>query len=329
MEAEVKEKVTVVIPNYNGIKYVDKCLDSLKKQTYKEFKVIIIDNASTDGSLELIEENYEEFQLVKNSINTGFCKAVNQGIEIADTEYVLLLNNDTELDDNFLTEIVETMEKSDNIFSVSSKMISYHDRDILDDAGDGYTILGWQYQRGVGQSSKGYTKECDVFTACAGAALYRRNIFNKIGVFDEMHFAYMEDIDVGYRARINGYRNVYCPKAIVYHIGSATSGSKYNSFKVKLAARNNIFLLYKNMPVFQIIINSPSIILGLLIKYMFFKKIGFAKDYKDGIKEGIRKTYKLKKVGYKPENLNNYIRIELELIANTFEYVFDYVKRHM
>ena len=106
----MKEKVTVVMPNYNGIKYVDKCLDSLKKQTYKEFKVIIIDNASTDGSLELIEENYEEFQLVKNSINTGFCKAVNQGIEIADTEYVLLLNNDTELDDNFLTEIVETME---------------------------------------------------------------------------------------------------------------------------------------------------------------------------------------------------------------------------
>ena len=83
------------------------------------------------------------------------------------------------------------------------------------------------------------------------------------------------------------------------------------------------------MPVLQIIINSPSIILGLLIKYMFFKKIGFAKDYKDGIKEGIRKTYKLKKVGYKPENLNNYIRIELELIANTFEYVFDYVKRHI
>ena len=221
------------------------------------------------------------------------------------------------------------MEKSDNIFSVSSKMISYHDRDILDDAGDGYTILGWQYQRGVGQSSKGYTKECDVFTACAGAALYRRNIFNKIGVFDEMHFAYMEDIDVGYRARINGYRNVYCPKAIVYHIGSATSGSKYNSFKVKLAARNNIFLIYKNMPALQIIINSPSIILGLLIKYMFFKKIGFAKDYKDGIKEGIRKTYKLKKVCYKPENLNNYIRIELELIVNTFEYVFDYVKRHI
>lgn len=329
MEVKVKEKVTVVIPNYNGIKYVGKCLDSLRKQTYEEYKVIIVDNASADGSLELIEENYKEYELVKNDENTGFCKAVNQGIRMSDTEYVLLLNNDTELDENFISEMIKTIEKSEDIFSVSSKMINYHDRNLIDDAGDGYTILGWQYQRGVGQSSRGYTKEMEVFTACAGAALYRKSIFDEIGYFDEMHFAYMEDIDIGYRARINGYKNVYCPKAIVYHIGSATSGSKYNSFKVKLAARNNVFLLYKNMPPIQLIINFPSILTGFIVKYLFFRKIGFAKDYAAGIKEGIRKTYKLKKVRYKQENLENYIRIELQLIKNTFEYVADYLKRHI
>lgn len=324
----MSEKVTAVIPNYNGINYIDKCLDSLRRQQYNEYNVVIIDNASSDGSFELIQDEYPEFTLIRNDVNTGFCKAVNQGIKLCETEYVLLLNNDTELDEHFISEMVKTIEKSDKIFSVSSKMINYHDRSLIDDAGDGYTIVGWQYQRGVGQSSNGYTKNCDVFTACAGAALYRKSVFAEIGLFDEMHFAYMEDIDIGYRARIKGYRNVYCSKALVYHIGSATSGSKYNSFKVKLAARNNVYLLYKNMPLVQLMINMPFIIAGFVVKYLFFKKIEFGKDYLSGFKEGIQNSYKLKKVNYERENLKNYVKIELELIMNTVEYVTDYLKRH-
>ncbi|MFR4782128.1 MAG: glycosyltransferase family 2 protein [Pilosibacter sp.] len=97
-----------------------------------------------------------------------------------------------------------------------------------------------------------YKKSCRVFTACAGAAIYRREVFETIGYFDEMHFAYLEDIDVGYRAKLYGYDNVFCPEAVVYHVGSGTSGSKYNSFKVKLAARNNVYLNYKNMRAWQL-----------------------------------------------------------------------------
>ncbi len=108
------------------------------------------------------------------------------------------------------------------------------------------------------------------FTSCAGAAIYRKKIFEKIGYFDEEHFAYLEDIDVGYRARINGYENWYAPKAIVYHIGSGTSGSRYNHFKTRYSSRNNIYLIYKNMPFLQILLNLPFLILGFGMKILFF-----------------------------------------------------------
>lgn len=324
----MKKKVTIVIPNYNGKEYIETCLDSVKNQTYQDYKVLIIDNASQDGSCEIIRKKYPEFELMVNDKNEGFCKAVNQGITLSDTDYVLLLNNDTELDSAFLGNIVKEMEQSEKIFSVSSKMINYYDREIMDDAGDGYTIIGWQYQRGVGQNVKHYTKKSEVFTACAGAALYRRSVFEQIGLFDEMHFAYMEDIDIGYRARIFGYRNVYCPEARVYHIGSATTGSRYNEFKVKMAARNNLYVIYKNMPVVQFILNFPFIISGIIVKYFFFKKKNFGKDYLNGLKEGISSLYKLNRVKYDSGNFNNYVHIEIDLIQGTFEYVRDYIKRH-
>ena len=122
-------------------------------------------------------------------------------------------------------------------------------------------LLGWAYQRGVGRDLTHYRRS-PVFSACAGAAIHRREVFEEIGYFDEMHFAYLEDIDVGYRARIAGYDNIYCPAALVWHVGSGTSGSKYNSFKVKLAARNNVYLNYKNMPCLQLIINAIPIAAG-------------------------------------------------------------------
>lgn len=140
------------------------------------------------------------------------------------------------------------------------------------------------------------TKKYDeIFTACAGAAIYRRSVFDEIGYFDENHFAYLEDIDIGYRARIYGYYNMYCPTALVYHVGSGTSGSKYNSFKVKLAARNNLYLNYKNMPALQLVLNFIPLAIGYFVKYLFFCKIGFGKDYKEGFIEGLQTAKQQKK----------------------------------
>lgn len=321
-------KVTVVIPNYNGMKFMKTCLDSLRLQNYKDFKTLVIDNASEDGSYEFVKENYPEVEVVRLKKNYGFSGAVNKGIDLSDTPYVLLLNNDTESDENFVGEMVKAIEKSDEIFACSSKMINFNDRSIMDDAGDLYSLPGWAFQRGVGQSVDEYNEDAEVFSACAGAAIYRRDAFEKIGKFDLKHFAYLEDIDLCYRAKIYGYKNVYCSKAIVYHVGSGTSGSKYNSFKVKLAARNNIYVIYKNMPFLQQVVNMPFIIAGFLVKYMFFNKIGFAKDYREGIIEGIKTMYKLKKVDYDENNLYNYFVIQKELIVNSLIYVKEYLNRH-
>ena len=322
-------KVTVVIPNYNGQRFVKACFDALKKQNYKDFETLVIDNASEDGSYEYIKDNYPEVKLVRLKKNYGFSAAVNKGIDLSKTEYVILLNNDTEVAPDFVGELVNAIEESDDIFSVSSKMINFNDRSVMDDAGDLYSVFGWGFQQGVGQDIEKYNEPMDVFSACAGAAIYRKEVFAKIGKFDLKHFAYMEDMDVGYRARIYGYRNRYCPTAIVYHVGSGTSGSKYNAFKVKLSARNNIYMIYKNMPFLQLVVNMPFLCTGFIIKYIFFNKMGFGEEYKEGFKEGMRMRHTLKKVEYRKEFLQNYIEIQKEMIRGTFLYVKDYFSRHM
>jgi len=320
--------VTVIIPNYNGIKFVKDCLDSVRRQDYKDFETIIVDNASADGSYEYIKENYPEMELIRNEENYGFSVAVNMGIKASKTEYVLLLNNDTELEPNFITEIVKCIEQDDKIFACSSKMINFYNRDVMDDAGDMYSITASAYQRGCGLPAKGYNKQVDVFAACAGAALYRREIFEEIGYFDVQHFAYLEDIDVGFRAKLYGYRNVYCPKAVVYHMGSATSGSKYNTFKVKLAARNNIYLIYKNMPLWFFILNFPFLLAGFMIKTeYFYRKHKFGDDYVAGLKEGLTTCYKLKRVKFDSEMHKRCIGIEKDMIKGFVFYCFDVLRR--
>ena len=230
----MEKKVTVIIPNYNGLKFMEPCMAALKRQTSQEFEVLVVDNGSADGSAEWLKEHQIPGIFLKE--NTGFSGAVNAGIRASRTPYVILLNNDTEAEPDYIEELVKAIEQSPRIFSVSPRMIQMHRRDRMDDGGDMYSIMGWAYQRGVGQEIERYERPCHIFSACAGAAIYRREIFEEIGYFDEMHFAYLEDIDVGYRAKIAGYYNRYCPSAVVYHVGSGTSGSKYNSFKVRLAA---------------------------------------------------------------------------------------------
>ena len=322
-------EVTIVIPNYNGKHFMEPCLASLDKQTYKDFKLLVVDNASSDGSIPYMKEFYPEIEVIALDKNYGFSKAVNVGIQHSKTPYVILLNNDTTVDPHYVEEMVKAIKKSKRIFSVSSKMIQMYHPDLIDSAGDLYTLVGWGICRGAGRPVENYTEADEIFTACAGAAIYRRSAFEKIGYFDESHFAYLEDIDVGYRAKIYGYKNTYCPTALVYHVGSGTSGSKYNTFKVKLSARNNIYLNYKNMPLAQLILNFLPLAAGFFVKYLFFIKIGFGKDYKDGIIEAFKTLNTQKKVPFKFKHLPNYIRIELELIVNTIAYAKDWFSRKL
>lgn len=312
-------KTTIVIPNYNGIKYLDACLSSIYMDE-SEAKVILVDNASTDGGLEIVKK-YPNVEIIECLENKGFSAAVNLGIQSAKTPFVLLLNNDTEVEKGFLKAMEKALEKHENAFSVSAQMRSLTQKEVLDNTGDYYCALGWAYGYGKGHLVK-KEKECErtIFSSCAGAALYRRELFLKTGYFDELHFAYLEDVDIGYRARILGYSNWYAPQAVVYHAGSATSGSKYNLFKVKLSARNNIYIIEKNMPLFQIFINIPFFLIGFFIKFLFFLKKGMGKEYLRGLFSGFHLYFsgggKEKHVSFQCCNIGHYLRIQLELWVN-------------
>ncbi len=310
-----------MIPNWNGSKYLEKCLDALLAQQ-GVFDVIVVDNGSTDGSVEILQNKYSAVKTILLKENTGFCHACNVGIEASETPYVILLNNDTEVLPGFVENLIAAIGKEEDIFSVSAQMLQIQNPELIDSAGDMYTFMGWGYSRGKGKSAEKYNKPVKIFSACGGAAIYRKSILDKIGLLDENHFAYLEDMDLGYRARIYGYTNMYEPSAKVIHAGSASSGSKYNEFKTRLAAANNAYMVGKNMPFLQLIINLPFIAVGVLVKAVFFAKKGMGRLYLRSYFEGIRRCFSREghkhKIPFRWKHFGNYLRIELELVCNVF-----------
>ncbi len=316
-------RTTVVIPNYNGIQFLADCLNSLKEQSAQAFDVIVVDDCSTDDSLNEIECNFSWVKCVKRNKNGGFAAAVNDGIRLAKedgAEFIILLNNDTVVDAHFVEKMISAIEADERIFSVQAKMLSLKEPEIIDDAGDFYTVLGWAFARGKGRNAASYRKKSKIFSACAGAAIYRSTVFDEIGCFDEAHFAYLEDVDIGYRAGLYGYYNMYEPEAIVYHAGSATSGSRYNAFKIRLAARNSVYLVYKNQTTLQKIIHFMPLLTGFVIKQLFFILKGHGKTYHEAVLEGLKlcKTdeAKKRKVGLVKGHFADACRMEFALWFN-------------
>jgi len=324
------KEITVVIPNYNGIHFLRECLQSLEGQDSDTpgYEIIVVDNGSADGSLELMERDFPQVRVIALPENTGFCHAVNTGIRASRAPYVILLNNDTKVRPGFVRELYRAMESRPEAFSVSAKMLMWDRPELLDDAGDRYCVLGWAFARGKGRSADAYDRAAEVFSACGGAAIYRRKVLEEIGLFDELHFAYMEDLDIGYRARIYGYRNYYEPKAEVIHYGSASSGSRYNEFKTGLASANNIYVIGKNMPLLQWLWNFPFLVTGFLVKFLFFCKKGMGGSYLKGLTEGFHKLFsregRTRKIRFKWAHLGNYFAIQWQLYANTLRFLKKY-----
>lgn len=318
-------QVEIVIPNYNGIKYLEECFRSLYAQVEApSFEVIMVDNGSTDESISWTREHYPQVKIIALPENTGFCHAVNVGIQAGNAEYVIFLNNDTKSDPFFVKNLYQAIagDATGKIFSVSACMLMWQDETLLDGAGDRYNILGWASARGKGRPAKDYDKRVRIFSSCGGAAIYKRNILDEIGLLDENHFAYLEDMDLGYRAGIAGYENYYEPTAKVVHFGSATSGSRYNAWKTELAAANSVYLNFKNMPFLQWLLNIPFLFLGKLIKWIFFCRKGLGKVYAKGLLKGVKKSLskegRARKVPYKFANSGHYLWIQMQLFANTF-----------
>lgn len=316
-------KVSVVTPNYNGEKFLKTFFESLENDSEYIGEVIIVDNGSVDGSKDYIKNSTFTFpvRLVENTQNTGFAPAVNQGILKAENEYIFSLNNDTEVKKGSIKALVDLISSDKDIFSVQAKMLQYKNKDLIDDAGDEYNLLAWTKKTGENHNSAEFREVKDIFSACAGAAMYKKSLLTEIGMFDDNYFAYMEDVDLAIRSRIYGYRNLLCPDAIVYHIGSATSGSRHNDFKVRLAARNNVWTVYKNLPIPMKIVNFIFLFFGFLIKYVFFVKKGFGSTYLSGLREGLSTRGKIDKVKFKTSNTKNYFRIEYRLIINTIKFL--------
>lgn len=312
-------KTTVVIPNYNGKEYLENCLRSLEEGTEVP-SIIVVDNGSADGSVELLRLHYPGVRTITFSENRGFSAAVNAGIRSASTEYVFLLNNDTTVAPDAVWTLEQALDKTPDAFCVAAKMIQMRDHTRIDSAGDFYCALGWAFARGKDREADRFTQKDRIFSACAGAALYRKSYLEQIGFFDEEHFAYLEDVDIGYRANIYGYRSYFIPEAVVYHVGSGASGSRYNEFKIRLSARNSIYLIYKNMPVLQILLNLPFLLAGYLLKILFFTGKGYGALYLQGLKNGFLLSCSEKgrchKVKFAFRNIRNYCDIQLQLWRN-------------
>ena len=304
-----------MIPNYNGMAYLESCLRALLADDAKA-EILVVDNGSTDGSRELAEEKFPQVRVIALQQNYGFCRACNEGIRAASAPYVILLNNDTEVLPGFTKALAAALHADKRIFSAGAKMIQLYHRDKIDDAGDFYCALGWAFARGKDKPAEYYEQQDEIFAACGGAAIYRKAVLEKIGYLDEAHFAYLEDMDLGYRAKIAGYRNVFVPAAKVLHAGSGTSGSRHNAFKVALSSRNSVYLVYKNMPFLQILLNMPFLLSGFGLKFMFFLSKGLGGVYIRGIFRGLRMCRKDRKVKFYWKNLPAYVKIQLALWRN-------------
>ncbi len=238
--------ISIIIPNWNGAQHLPTCLDSLSAQTFRDYQIIVVDNASTDGSLTLLNQRYPSVQLIPLAQNRGFTGACNAGLSAATAEISILLNNDTEADPHWLSAVVNAFEQYPEAGSVACKMLLFDRRDVFHTAGDFYRIDGIPGNRGVWQRDAGqYDSEEYVFSACGGSAAYRRTMLDHIGLLDESFYFSCEDVDLGWRAQLAGWRCIYVPTAVVYHklqaTGSDATASYYNG-------RNFIYLLVKNYP---------------------------------------------------------------------------------
>lgn len=241
--------VSVVVPNFNGAKFLETCLTSLEQQTFKDFELLIVDNASEDNSLEIVRRKAPSALVVRQSRNTGFAAAANAGIRSARGEWIAALNNDTEVAHTWLEELYAATSRHPLADFFASRILDFVDRKKIYSAGDCFLRIGVGYRRGQEMpDGDGYHEEIKIFSACGCGALYRKSTLEAFGGFDERFFAYLEDVDLGLRLQAAGMQGYYVPSAVLYHRGGGTSGGEFSPLAVRLLSRNSILLLIKNIP---------------------------------------------------------------------------------
>jgi GT2 family glycosyltransferase len=242
-------KVSVIIVNYNGAHLLADCLGSLKRQTHRDFEVILVDNGSTDESVEVATLECPELRLLVLEWNTGFAQGNNLGIRASGGEYVVLLNNDAVAAPDFLRLLLSRIEQDETIGMVAPKILNFYDRTVIDSVG-GLLLSPDGIGQGRGRGERDSTQHdglVEVLLPSACAALYRRSMLDEIGLFPEDFVSYCEDTDLGLRARWAGWGAVSAPDAVVYHKYSATAG-EYSPEKLYLVERNHFLVALRNFP---------------------------------------------------------------------------------
>jgi len=250
-------RVAIIIVNWNGISFLPVCLDSLERQTYRDFETILVDNGSHDGSVELIRGSYPWVKLITLQENSGFSGGNNEGLKHAGGEYIVVLNNDTEAEPSWLEELVAAADANPNAGQVGCRICSMADHDLIDSLGHGvcpdgmtrgrYRLKRWSQVRGD------FRPVDDMLFGTACVSLYRRTALNQVGFFDEDMFAFAEDSDLGLRLRWGGWQAVIATKAVVYHKYSATGGV-FSPFKLYLVERNHYWVALKNFPLTMLLL---------------------------------------------------------------------------
>lgn len=278
----VKGLVSILIVNWNGKDHLKNCLSSLKKIDYKNTEIIIVDNGSTDGSLEYVKSRYPKIQLIKNSSNLGFSKANNQGIKKARGEYVLLLNNDTKVRHDFLTTLVKKISSDPTLGAVQPKILHWEKPGQLDSIGSFLTHTGFLFHYGFeAMDSKKLDKEIKLFSGKGSCLLFKKKVLDKIGYFNEDFFAYFEETDLCWRLWLAGYYLLYIPQAVIYHKTWGTTKKLPQSFIVFHSFRNRVSSLIINLGRFNLFLILPiHLVICIFIAVSYFLtgkfKNGFA-----------------------------------------------------
>ncbi len=295
-------RVSVVIVNWNGEQFLEQCLTALMTQTVKPREIILVDNASSDDSVE-IARKFPAVRLMLLEQNTGFARGNNLAIEAAsaDSEWIALINPDAFAEPRWLEALLMSAACNPESDIFGSKLVNAANPTLLDGAGDAYHISGLVWRMGHGSPVLSSAEnEREVFSPCAAAALYRRSALSETGGFDEDYFCYVEDVDLGFRLRLAGHRCLYVPQSVAHHVGSGTTGGRHSAFSVYHGHRNLVWTFIKNMPGILFWLLLPIHVLLNLVSIIYFSMHGQNKvilaakwDAIKGIPKMWRKRHKI------------------------------------
>lgn len=308
--------VSIVLVTWNSKPHLSHCLTLLSEQTYQNLEVVIVDNGSTDGTVvEEIREQFPAYPITvdKRNTNLGFAAANNIGARLAQGKWIALLNADAYPEPDWLENLLQAAEQNPEFKIFSSRQLQYHTPHLLDGAGDAYHISGlaWRNSYNLPADQNGL-EEREIFSPCAAAALYSREEFLAIGGFDEEYFSYFEDVDLGFRLRLRGMKSLYVPRAVVHHVGSASTG-KRSDFSVYYGYRNMIWTFFKDMPSPYFWLYLPLHISAVLFFAIYLTIRGQGKVIWKAILDAYRG---IPKMLAKRKNIQNNLKIQPREILN-------------